>query len=40
MQILRGDRAYTWDDSENVHFAHAQRHIFAWRGPYCILVMF
>ena len=22
-----------WDESESVHFAHARRHIFAWRGP-------
>ena len=25
------DFAHAWDES--VHFAHAQRHIFAWRGP-------
>ena len=26
--------AHAPDESESVHFAHARRHIFAWRGPY------
>ena len=32
--IPKSDVAHAWDDSESVHFAHARRHIFAWRGPY------
>ena len=25
--------AHAWDESESVHFAHARKGIFAWRGP-------
>ena len=35
-QMPGRDIAHAWDDSESVHFAHAQRHIYAWRGPYRI----
>ena len=30
--------AHALDDSEFVHFAHARRHIFSWRGPCFIIV--
>ena len=31
-QIPRWDFAQAWDESKAVHFAHARRHLFAWRG--------
>ena len=31
-QIPRWDFAQAWDESKSVHFAHARRHLFAWRG--------
>ena len=33
-QLPGWDFAHAWDESESVHFAHARRHNFAWRGPY------
>ena len=40
IELINGERmpgwdfAHAWDESEYVHFAHARRHLFAWRGPY------
>ena len=35
-QMPERDLVHAWDESESVHFAHARRHISAWRGPYVI----
>ena len=31
-QMPGWDFAHAWDESESVHFAHDQRHLFAWLG--------
>ena len=32
-QMPGSDFAHAWNESESEHFAHARRHISAWRGP-------
>ena len=40
IKCINEELAHVLDEYESVHFAHAQRHLFVWHGPYNFLIHF